>query len=130
MDTILKNTIFLDKLYNFNNNYKKLLKINTSLSYNNCKNGSINILNKINLIEIKNCNNIDIHINKLISGFIITNSNNINIYIESYQSLNSIDITKSKIIILKKNIDIEKIKNNYCLYSDTKSIIDYGNIII
>ena len=127
MNNIYNNTLFLDKLSKFNNNFKKLLKINSSLSYNNCKNGNITILNKINLIEIKNCNNIDLYINKLINGILITNSNNINIYIDSFHSLNSADLTKSNIRIIKNNLNIEKIKNNCFFYCDNYSKIEYFN---
>ena len=97
MSNIFSNTVFFEKLNDFIHNYKKVLKLNSSLSYKNCKNGKVNILNKINTIEIIDCNKIDIYINKLIGNLIVTNSKNINIFIDTSHSLKTIDLTNSNI---------------------------------
>jgi hypothetical protein len=77
--SIDNNSIILDDLFDTSQNFKNLLTIKDSITYNNCNNLDITIGSTINKLIVKNTNDAIIYVNKTISGIDIINSNNIEI---------------------------------------------------
>jgi len=113
--SIDKNSIILDNLSDTNQNFKNLLTIKDSITYNNCNNLDITIESTINKLVIKNTRNAVININKTISGIDIINSNNIEIITNKYPIY---------YLLIEDSEDITIILNNKNFKSTEINIVD------
>ena len=101
-----QNQMSLKNMYDIDQDFGKLLDINSSLKYEKCENLNIKIGSKINRIIIFRCKNIHIELNGLISGIEIKHSTDITVTSRVKQPINAMIVENCNdidVMISKQN---------------------------
>lgn len=106
----MNNKIELSELSDKKFNFKKFLKKNESIIWNNCKKLEIIIESKINKLILKECSNIKLFVSDIISGIELENCENIIIILLPDKNINTIDLHYSSVKFYSSKVQKDNTK--------------------